>query len=149
MKKGRLDKFYPSFTGEERFRLHLEALYRGDEAEVKRLLESCPRKTYVMNEVDFAGRWEAAKEIVETLCLALAQLLVRLGTIESFREALSNLSKLRQRGGYRVPRRPPGRRHSCLGGSRQDGRPAGVESTQRRRRRGRRPCDGPGNAKHA
>jgi hypothetical protein len=93
MKKGRLDKFYPSFTGEERFRLHLEALYRGDEAEVKRLLESCPRKTYVMNEVDFAGRWEAAKEIVETLCLALAQLLVRLGTIVSFREALSKLSK--------------------------------------------------------
>ena len=42
MKKGRLDKFYPSFTGEERFRLHLEAVSRDDEAEVKRLLASCP-----------------------------------------------------------------------------------------------------------
>jgi len=42
MKKDRFGKLYHLFTGEERFRLHLEALYRGDEAEVKRLLESCP-----------------------------------------------------------------------------------------------------------
>ena len=93
MKKGRLDKFYPSFTGEERFRLYLEALYRGDEAEVERLLESCPRESYVMNEVDFAGRWKAGKEIVVMLGLALAPLLTRLESIVSFREALSNLSK--------------------------------------------------------
>ena len=140
MKKGRLDKFYPSFTGEERFRLYLEALYRGDEAEVKRLLESCPRKTYVMNEVDFAGRWEAAKEIVEMLCLALAPLA---GQARNDRELQKGstlpIDELHQPGGSRLPRRPPGRRKACLGGSWQDGRPAGVEGTQRRRRRGRRP----------
>ena len=59
---------------------------------MKRLLESCPRKTYLMKEVDFAGRWEAAKEIVEMLCLALAPLLAKLETIESFRKALPYLS---------------------------------------------------------
>jgi hypothetical protein len=91
MKKGRLDKFYPSFRGEERFRLYVEALYRGDEAEVKRLLESCPRETYVMNEVDFAGRWEAGKEIVVMLGLALAPLMTRFESIVSFRKALSYL----------------------------------------------------------
>src|SRR5215210_2175549 len=94
MKNRRLDKFYPSFTGEERFQLHLEALYRGDEAEVKRLLESCPREDYIMmNERDFAGRCKASKEIVGMLCLALAPLLARLETIERFREALSYLLK--------------------------------------------------------
>jgi len=91
MKKGRLDKFYPSFTGEERFRLYVEALYRGDEAEVKRLLESCPRESYVMNEVDFAGRWKAGKEIVVMLGLALAPLMTRFESIVSFRKALSYL----------------------------------------------------------
>jgi hypothetical protein len=93
MKKDRFGKLYHRFTGEERFRLDVEALYRGDEAEVKRLLESCPRKTYLMNEVDFAGRWEAGKEIVVMLGLALAPLLTKLETIVSFREALPKLSK--------------------------------------------------------
>jgi len=93
MKSRRLDKLYPSFTGEERFRLHLEALYRGDEAEVKRLLESCPREKYLMNEAGFAGRCKASKEIIGMLCLALAPLLARLETIERFREALSYLLK--------------------------------------------------------
>ena len=86
-----MDKFYPSFTGEEHFRLYVEALYRGDEAEVKRLLESCPRESYVMNEVDFAGRWKAGKEIVVMLGLALAPLMTRFESIVSFRKALSYL----------------------------------------------------------
>src|SRR5215218_11315999 len=94
MKKDRFGKLYHLFTGEERFQLHHEALYRGDEAEVKRLLESCPREDFIMmNEKDFAGRCKASKEIVGLLCLALAPLLARLETIERFREALSYLSK--------------------------------------------------------
>jgi len=93
MKRDRFGKFYNLFSGEERFRLHLEALYRGDEAEVKRLLESCPGEKYLMNEADFADRCKASKEIVGMLCLALAPLLARLETIERFREALSYLSK--------------------------------------------------------
>ena len=88
MKSRRLDKLYPSFTGEERFRLHIEALYRGDEAEVKRLVESCPREKYLMNEMGFVGRYKASKEIITMLSFALAPLLARLDTIGSFREAL-------------------------------------------------------------
>jgi hypothetical protein len=88
MRRGRLDRFYPSFTGEERFRLHLEALYRGDEAEVKRLLASCPRESYVMNEVSYAYRCKASKEIVDMLDRVLAPLLAKLEMIEGFRETL-------------------------------------------------------------
>ena len=88
MKKGRLDRFYPSFTGEERFQLHLEAVSRGDEAEVKRLLASCPRKSYTMNEVGYAYRCKASKEIVSMLDRVLSPLLAKLEMIKSFRETL-------------------------------------------------------------
>ena len=94
MKKGRLDKFYPSFTGEERFRLHLEAVSRGDEAEVKRLLASCPRESYVMNEVGYAYRCKASKEIVEMLDRVLAPLLAKLEMMEGFRETLPHALKI-------------------------------------------------------
>jgi hypothetical protein len=94
MKKGRLDKLYPSFTGEERFRLHLEAVSRGDEAEVKRLLESCPRETCSMNEADFANRCKASKEIVDILYVVLAPLLAKLSMIETFWEALPHALKI-------------------------------------------------------
>ena len=91
MKKDRLGKLYPSFRGEERFRLHLEALYRGDEAEVQRLLESCPRMTYSysMNEAGFVNRCKASKEIVNILYALLAPLLAKLTMIESFRGVLT------------------------------------------------------------
>jgi len=94
MKKGRLDRFYPSFTGEERFRLYLEAVCRSDEAEVKRLLESCPRESYVMNEMGYAYRCKASKEIVGMLHLVLGPLLAQLEIIEGFREALPYVSKI-------------------------------------------------------
>ena len=94
MKKGRLDKFYPSFTGEERFRLHLEAVSRGDEAEVKRLLASCPRESYEMNEVGYAYRCMASKEIVEMLDRVLSPLLAKLEMMEGFRETLPYALKI-------------------------------------------------------
>jgi len=46
-----------------------------------------------MNEVGYAYRCKASKEMVGMLCLALAPLLARLRMIESFREALSYLLK--------------------------------------------------------
>ena len=94
MKKGRLEKFYPSFTGEERFRLHLEAVFRGDEAEVKRLLASCPRESYEMNEVSYAYRCMASKEIVEMLDRVLSPLLAKLEMMEGFRETLPYALKI-------------------------------------------------------
>jgi hypothetical protein len=94
MKKGRLDRLYPSFTGEERFRLHLEAACRDDEAEVKRLLKSCPRETFSMNEVGYTYRCTASKEIVGMLRTALVPLLAKLEMIEGFRETLPYVSKI-------------------------------------------------------
>ena len=93
-KERRLSKLYPSFRGEERFRLHLEAVSRGDEAEVKRLLESCPRETCSMNEADFANRCKASKEIVDILYGVLAPLLAKLSMVETFREALPHALKM-------------------------------------------------------
>ena len=60
---------------------------------MKRLLESCPRENYSMNEASFTNRYKASKEIVGMLCLALAPLLDRLRTIERFREALPHILK--------------------------------------------------------
>jgi hypothetical protein len=59
---------------------------------------------------------KASKEIIGMLCLALASLLARLETIESFGEALSYLSKsyINEVGDCRLPRRPPGRRQAAL-----------------------------------
>src|SRR5919112_5245650 len=94
MKKGRIDKFYPSFTGEERFRLHLEAVSRGDEAEVKRLLESSPRESYEMNELSYAYRCMASKEIVEMLDRVLSPLLAKLEMMEGFRKTLPYALKI-------------------------------------------------------
>jgi hypothetical protein len=87
MTKDGLGNLYSNFTGEERFRLHMEALYRGDEAEDRRLLESCPRETSLKYEAGFADRCTASREIVNMLCWALASPLARLRTIQSFREA--------------------------------------------------------------
>lgn len=44
MKKHIPEKLYSLLTGEERFRLNIEALCRGDEVEAKHLVQSCPPK---------------------------------------------------------------------------------------------------------
>ena len=67
---------------------------RGGEAEDRRLLESCPRETYLMNEAGFANRCKASREIVGMLCSGLVPLLTQLRTIEGFREALPYILKL-------------------------------------------------------
>ena len=57
MKKKGLGKLYDRFTPEERFRLDLEAMTRGDEEESRRLVDSCPRKSYTMTGIAFTDRW--------------------------------------------------------------------------------------------
>ncbi len=88
MKNNMTVKLYYYFTGEERFQLYIEALCRGDEAEAKRLIESCPQETYSMNQVAYADRCRASKEIVDMLCSALAPRLAKLEMIEAFRKTL-------------------------------------------------------------
>jgi hypothetical protein len=61
-KKG-LGRLYDRLTPEERFRLDVLALARGDEEESERLTDTCPRRGYTMSDWGFVGRWEAAREL--------------------------------------------------------------------------------------
>ena len=87
MKKG-LGKLYDRFTPDERFRLDLEAMTRGDEEESRRLVDSCPRKSYTMTDIAFTDRWLGSEVITLTMCIDLAQPLSKLRMIIAFREAL-------------------------------------------------------------
>ena len=58
--KGGLGRLYHQLTPEERFRLDVLALARGDERESERLVATCPRRGYTMYDLGFVGRWEAA-----------------------------------------------------------------------------------------
>ena len=89
-KDGGLGKLYNRFTSEERFRLVIEALSRGDEEEAERLAETCPRATYIMSEPAYGDRLRASSEIAMVLCLDLAPRLAKLRMIEAFQEILPN-----------------------------------------------------------
>lgn len=54
-------RLYERLTPEERFRLALEAMARDDEQEMRRLAESCPKKTYTMRDADFIDLLEASR----------------------------------------------------------------------------------------
>ena len=88
MKKKGLGKLYDRFTPDERFRLDLEAMTRGDEEESRRLVDSCPRKSYTMTDIAFTDRWRVSEVITLTVCIDLAQHLSKLRMIIAFREAL-------------------------------------------------------------
>jgi len=94
MKKKGLGNLYDRFTPEERFRLYIEAVHRGDEAEVERLLGSCPRKNYSMREFAFSGRCTASNTITMGVCIELAPHLAKLEMIEAFREILPLIFKV-------------------------------------------------------
>jgi hypothetical protein len=83
-----LDRLYDRFAPEERFRLDVEAHARGDGQESRRLVESCPRKTYITNDWAFSSRWQTAIQLTKGVCLELAQHLSSLRTIDGVREML-------------------------------------------------------------
>src|SRR5215207_1315926 len=61
---------------------------RGDEEESRRLVDSCPRKSYTMTDIAFTDRWLGSEVITLTMCIDLAQHLSKLRMIIAFREAL-------------------------------------------------------------
>jgi hypothetical protein len=91
MKKDRLGKPYYFLMAEERFRLYIEALSRGDEAEVKHLNENCPQETSSVNQEAYTDRLMVSKEIVDSLCSALASRLDKLKMIATFAKTLSHV----------------------------------------------------------
>ena len=91
MKKHITENLYSFLTGEERFRLYIEALCRGDEAEAKHLVGSCPSETYEMKQAAYTDRCDATREIVEMLRSFLDPRLAKLTMIEAFQKALPNV----------------------------------------------------------
>ena len=86
MNKNSLHRHYDRLTPEERFRLDVLAMARGDAAESERLVVSCPRVSYTMNERGFAGRWQGAIEITLRIYIPLGEQLAKLQMVDAFRE---------------------------------------------------------------
>jgi hypothetical protein len=83
-KKG-LHHHYDRLTPEERFRLDVLAMVRGDSRESERLVASCPRFSYVMNDVGFVDRWRSAIEITLRIYIPLGEQLAKLKMIDAIR----------------------------------------------------------------
>jgi hypothetical protein len=83
-KKG-LQRHYDRLDAEERFRLDVLAMARGDSRESERLVRSCPRLSYTMNDIGFAGRWQSAIEITLRIFIPLEEQLAKLGMVDAVR----------------------------------------------------------------
>jgi hypothetical protein len=88
MSKNGLHRHYDRLTAEERFRLDVLAMSRGDKQESERLVTSCPRFTYTMNDRSFTGRWLGALDLTLRAYLDVAGYLDRIKTIEAVRVVL-------------------------------------------------------------
>jgi hypothetical protein len=88
MSKYSLHRHYDRLSAQERFRLDLLAMARGDEAESERLVLSCPRFSYTMNDRGFAGRWQGAIEITLRVYIPLGEQLAKLQLVDAFREMI-------------------------------------------------------------
>jgi hypothetical protein len=85
MKQNALGKLYDRFTPEERFRLDVEAMARGDSEESRRLVDTCPRRSYTMTDVEFSGRWDGAIQLCMVVLLDLRYTTAKLRMIDAFR----------------------------------------------------------------
>jgi hypothetical protein len=88
MRKDKLGKLYDRLDPDERFRLDLKAAARGDEEDMKRLRDTCPRETYTANDTAFTNRISGSLNITMMLFELLAPSLTKLRTLTAFREAL-------------------------------------------------------------
>jgi hypothetical protein len=88
MKHNGLGKLYDRLTPEERFKLDVEAMARGDTEDSKRLVDKCPRLGYTMTDLTFSGRWQTTHEMVLALCVELTQHMSRLTMLDAVREVL-------------------------------------------------------------
>jgi len=86
MRRDGLGKLYDRLTPEERFRLDVLAMARGDAAESEGLVGSCPKLSYRMNDHAFVGRWTGAMDITLRTYIPLEKALSNLQMIEAFRQ---------------------------------------------------------------
>jgi hypothetical protein len=85
MTKNGLHRHYDRLGPEERFRLDVLAMARGDSVESDRLTRTCPRFTYTMNDRRFAGRWVCVMDITLRVYVDLARHLDGLKMLEAVR----------------------------------------------------------------
>jgi hypothetical protein len=76
---------YDKLTPEERFRLDVLAMARGDVKESELLTRTCPRQTYTMNHRGYTGRWTGTYEITLRMYIAINNELSKLQMIDAFR----------------------------------------------------------------
>jgi hypothetical protein len=96
MKRNGLGKLYDRLTPEERFRLDVEAMARGDAEESRRLVDTCPRLGYTMTDLAFSKRWDGALQITMATLMDLRQNTTKLRMIAAFRVALPYSQTLAQ-----------------------------------------------------
>ena len=85
MNKKGLQRHYDRLDAEERFRLDVLAMAREDSQESERLVSSCPRFSYTMNEMGFVERWRSAIEITLRIYVPLGEQLAKLRMIDALR----------------------------------------------------------------
>lgn len=85
MSKNGLHRHYDRLDAQERFRLDVLAMAREDSRESERLVSSCPRSTYVMNDVGFVERWRSATEMTLRIYIPLGEQLAKLQMIDALR----------------------------------------------------------------
>ena len=88
MSKNGLHRHYDRLTAEERFRLDVLAMARGDKQESERLVSSCPRFSYTMTDRHFSGRWLLAMDMTLRVYVQIAGHLDRMKTLEVVGELL-------------------------------------------------------------
>src|SRR5829696_183373 len=91
-----LGRLYDRLTPEERFRLDVLALARGDEEESVRLTRTCPRRGYTMNDWGFVGRWAVARELAMFAYMDVASPLDKIKTMGVFRDLCPQLGTIWQ-----------------------------------------------------
>ena len=85
MSQSSLHRQYDRLDADERFRLDVLATAREDSQESERLVSSCPRFSYIMNDIGFAGRWQSAIEITLRIYIPLGEQLAKLRMIDALR----------------------------------------------------------------
>jgi hypothetical protein len=132
-KKG-LGRPYDRLTPEERFRLDVLALARGDEEESERLTATCPRRAYTMNDWGFVGRWEAARVLAMLAYVDVARPMDKIKMIDAFRSIIPYLSTIWE-DDVHGPTLTATRRGAATRGTvvaKRESRPAGKLTRRRR-----------------
>jgi hypothetical protein len=87
-------RYYGRLTPEERFRLDVLTMARGDAEESEFLTRTCPKRNYTMNDWGFSARWQAARELAVLTYMDLAKCLDKVQMIEALRVTLPYFRKV-------------------------------------------------------